>query len=113
MDFKMQFKALKMGWALLVTLTNSADITISIGVSPLLDWLRAACVRFGPTATKRTQSLVDQTFEPTALDARVVAWEDKQSGPILEASYPSPSKNDTITTCSDEKEYSAVETSKI
>jgi hypothetical protein len=73
MDFKMQFKALKMGWALLVTLTNSADITISIGVSPLLDWLRAACVRFGPTATKRTQSLVDQTFEPTALDARVVA----------------------------------------
>jgi hypothetical protein len=71
MDFKTPYEALEMRRKLVATLANAADQTRA---SPILDWLRAACVHLGPNAANRCLSLVNQGFEPTAPGARVIMW---------------------------------------
>jgi hypothetical protein len=96
----------------------------------LLDWLRAACVRLGPGAVYRVQSLVSQKFESTTPDARVVTCMQNKLAPYLlpHAALPpaagtGPGAIPTLTAGSltavsltgkgGEKEYSILETSKI
>jgi hypothetical protein len=50
MDFKAPFKALKMEKLLIATLDTVEQRT---RVAPLLDWLRAGCMRLGPNANDR------------------------------------------------------------
>jgi hypothetical protein len=75
LDFKTPHAALQMGHALIATLGTVAHRTQA---APLLDWLRATWLRLGPNAADRQRSLLDQGFEPTAPDARVVKWMQKK-----------------------------------
>ncbi len=69
LDFKAPRKALQMGKLLMGTLTSVAKQN---RVAPLLDCLRATCVRMGANAALRTRCVLDQDFESTASDARVL-----------------------------------------
>jgi hypothetical protein len=123
LDFKTPHAALQMGHALIATLGTVAHRTRA---APLLDWLRATCLRLGPNAADRRRSLLDQGFEPTAPDARVVKWMQKKlaayrlptianvasatnavitpGAPTLAGGLPAPAG---------EKEYSQLETDRI
>jgi hypothetical protein len=122
MDFKTPQEALRMGQALIATL---GDVTHRTRAAPLLDWLRATCVRLGPNAVDRKRSLLDQGFEPTAPDARVIKWMQKKVAPyrVLIAPGPSPAPSAVnagvpvlsggLPVPAGEKEYSLLETSRI
>jgi hypothetical protein len=58
-----------MGKALLATLETVAQQTQEM---PLLNWLQATCIWLCPTAMDSIRSLLDEGFEPTAPDARVI-----------------------------------------
>jgi hypothetical protein len=120
MDSKTPYEALEMGRGLLATLGSVADRTRA---APMLDWLRAACVRLGPNVDDRRLSLLNQSFEPTAPDARVIRW---MQGKV--ARYQKPFMTNTLPTGAGvhailplgapvprtgEREYSQLETSKI
>jgi hypothetical protein len=118
MDFKTPHEALKMGRILLGTLTTVADRNRA---TPLLDWLRTTCVRMGPHAADRVRSVLDQGFETTAPDARVVTWMQGKLAPYLKAGpvasapagppgIPPPLP---VTTQSGEREFTQLETMKI
>jgi hypothetical protein len=120
LDFKNPYDALKMGRLLMATLTTVADRNRA---APLLDWLRATCVRLGPNAADRVRSLLDQGFEPTAPDARVVTWMQSKLAPYLKPDpqaaspavigVPQALPTGTISNQSGEKEYTQLETMKI
>ena len=79
LDFKSPHEALAMGRLLVATLVEATERTQA---APLLDWLRATCVRLGPNAADRVRGLLDQGFEPTVPDARVVMW--------MQRNFPAP-----------------------
>jgi hypothetical protein len=121
MDFKTPHEALQMGRTLLGTLTSVADRNRA---TPLLDWLRTTCVRMGPIMEDRVRSLLDQGFEQTSPDARVITWMQGKLSPYLKAGItavptgglpgvPPPLPTGTITTQSGEREFSQLETMKI
>jgi hypothetical protein len=120
LDFKAPRKALQMGKLLMGTLTSVAKQN---RVAPLLDWLRATCVRMGANAALRTRSVLDQDFESTAPDARVVTWMQSKLAPYLKpgagvaafgpTGVPPPVPAQTITTQSGEREFTQLETMKI
>jgi hypothetical protein len=124
MDFKTPYDAVQMGKALIATALENVPQRTRAG--PLLDWLRATCVRSGANAANRLHSLMDQVFLPTTPDARVVTWiqarllpyrKDRPSHPVVgtpAAALGTPSlPAGTLSTQSGEKEYSLLETSKI
>jgi hypothetical protein len=82
MDFKTPHEALQMGSVLLGTLTTVANQNWA---TPLIDWLRAACVRKGAAAETRNLGVLDQDFEPTGnhMDAGKVGpiFEDRRDCP--------------------------------
>jgi hypothetical protein len=119
MDFKTPYEALTMGKALIGTLETVAQRTRA---SPLLDWLRAACVWLGASIVNRRLSLVHQEFEATAPDARVVMWMQGKLAPytltaVTPAVVPQVGApvlpGGTLPTPASEKEFSLLETSKI
>jgi hypothetical protein len=69
-----------MGRELVATM---ADVGNRTRAGPLLDWLWAACVRLGANAACRVKSLVNQNFEPTTPDARVVTCMQRKLAPYL------------------------------
>jgi hypothetical protein len=93
----------------------------------MLDWLRAACTRLGANAVDRTRSMLDQGYEPTAPDARVIKWMKTKLAPYQQAHLmppPAPTfpggpvggpvlPGGVAATLSKEKSYTALETSKI
>jgi hypothetical protein len=123
MDSKTPYEALQMGRELMATLANVGDRTRA---APMLDWLRASCVRLGPNGADRRLSLLNQELEPTAPDARVVLW---MQGKVVRyqksiTPHPTPTGIGTVTgppilpggtlaSRAGEKEYSQLETSKI
>jgi hypothetical protein len=123
LDFKAPYEALQMGKALLATLETVAQWMRAM---PLLGWLRATCVWLGPNAMDRTtRSMLDQGFEPTALDVRVVTWMQSKLALYQKASRVSLGVPGTgivavnpllpesgLAAHAAEKEYSALETSK-
>jgi hypothetical protein len=82
MDFKTPHEALQMGRVLLGTLTTVADRNWAV---PFIDWLRATCVRKGAAAATRNISVLNQGFEPTAPDARVITRMQGKLAPYLKA----------------------------
>jgi hypothetical protein len=123
MNFKTPFVALNMGKALVATLD---DVTQRTRASPMLDWLRATCVRLGHNADDRRQSLLDQGFEPTAPDAWVIMWMQNKLMPYrkaMPAAMVAPPAmgamgapvlpNGALTSNANGKEYSQLETSLI
>jgi hypothetical protein len=123
LDFKEPYEALKLGRLLVASLD---DPTHRAHASPLLDWMRAACTRLGPNAADRDRSLMDQGFEPTAPDARVIKWTKarlapyQKQGPLPTAALPAATvmgapvlPGGVGATTSREKEYTTLETSKI
>jgi hypothetical protein len=112
-----------MGRDLVATMTDPAD---RARADPLLDWLCGACVRLGTTAELQVRSLVDQSFQGTTPDARVIKWVQARVGPYLKiriqpALGPGPPVAGRLPPLGtgappaqlSEKEYSALETSKI
>lgn len=77
----------------------------------------------GPNAANRVRSLLDQGFEPTTPDARVITWMQTKIAPYLKvganAMIPanavalSPIPTGIITTQSGERTFSQLETMKI
>jgi hypothetical protein len=120
MGFKTPHEALQMGRTLLGTLTTVADRNRA---APLADWLRTTCVRLGPNAADRVRSVLDQGFEPTAPDARVITWMQGKVAPYLKAGrivanpgppgVPPPLPTGTIAAPSGEREFTQLETMKI
>lgn len=120
LDFKTPWEALQMGRVLLGTLPTVADRNRA---GPMLDWLRATCVILGPNAADRVRSLLDQGFEPTVPDARVITWMQAKLAPYLKVGtpvpapgvpgVPAPIPGGAITSSSGEREYSQLETMKI
>jgi hypothetical protein len=124
LDFKAPYEALTMGKRLMATLDDVAHRTRA---APLLDWLRATCLRLGPNADDRNRSVLDQGFEPTAPDARVVMWMQNKLLPYCKAALPTtttlPAPGGTmgapilpsgaLTSSTGEREYSQLETSLI
>jgi hypothetical protein len=53
-------------------------------VSPLLNWLRAACVKRGLAAVDRRFSCLDSAWSALAPDARVIRWVAGRLGPYKE-----------------------------
>jgi hypothetical protein len=112
-----------MGQALITTLDNVAHRTRA---APLLDWLWATCLRLGPNAVDRQRSLLDQGFNPTAPDARVVKWMQKKLTAYRLPTIPSvasvanamatpgaPTLAGGLPTPAGEKEYSQLQTDQI
>jgi hypothetical protein len=87
LDFKTPWEALQMGRVLLGTLPTVADRNRA---GPMLDWLRATCVILGPNAADRVRSLLDQGFEPTVPDARVITWMQAKLAPYLKVGTACP-----------------------
>jgi hypothetical protein len=120
LDFKTPYEALKIGRLLMGTLTLVAERNC---VVPLLDWLRATCMRRGAGAVNRTISILNQEFESTAPDARVITWMQAKLAPYIKAGagapgagppgIPPPLPAGTITTQSGEREFTQLETMKI
>jgi hypothetical protein len=123
MDSKTPYEALEMGRKLVATLSNVADQTRA---SPLLDWLRAACVGLGPNAADRGMRLQNQGFNPTAPNARVIMWMQNKVARYQKAGIPNPTPmgigavvvppilpGGTLLSRAGEKEYSELKTSKI
>lgn len=119
MDFKTPREALQMGRTLMGTMTSVAERN---HVAPMLDWLRGACVRMGANAAMRSRSVLDQEFESTAPDARVITWMQAKLAPYLKLGavvsgggppgVPPPLPAGTITTQSGEREFTQLETMK-
>jgi hypothetical protein len=122
LDFKSPHDALRTGRDLVATMTDVVDRDRT---GPLLDWLRAACVRLGPGQVQRVRSLVSQSFESTTPDARVVACMQQKLAPYLRPSVVVPNVPGVAPAAAPilaasalasklrEKEYSNLETSKI
>jgi hypothetical protein len=123
LDSKRPFEALQMGRRLVASLTDAGH---RARAAPLLDWIRAACTHLGPNGADQTKSLLDQKYEPTAPDARVVKWMKQKLAPYQQANvmpHISSPPMGTIggpmplgaraTIMAKEKEYTALETSKI
>jgi hypothetical protein len=123
-DFKTPYEALEMARRLVASLDNATHRTQA---DPLLDWMRAACTRLGPNAVDRVRSVLDQGYEPTAPDARVIKWMKTKLAPYQLAGVPAAGGAPLVaplaggpvlagglpTTISREKEYTTLETSKI
>jgi hypothetical protein len=122
LDFKSPYKALRMGRELVATMADVGDRTRA---GPLLDWLRASCVRLGANAAYHVRSVVNQNFEPTTPDARVVTCMQRRLAPYLLPSVVEPlGANPIMGTAAvlpagvpasrtGEREYSILESSKI
>jgi hypothetical protein len=123
LDFKALYAALVLVRELVATMTDAGDRTRA---GPLLDWLRAACVRLGGAAGhERTRSLVNQNYGATTPDARVVRCMQHKIAPFRLPAPPTPTTtipgggrtapvlNVTLASQTGEKEYSILETSKI
>jgi hypothetical protein len=122
LDFKSPHEALQMGRSLVATMGEVGDRNRA---TPMLDWLRAACVIMGPAVALRTRSLVSQIFEATTPDARVVTCMQKKLAPYLSPLVVAP----TVTAIAPvvapvlaagalpgrlgEKEFTMLESSKI
>jgi hypothetical protein len=123
-DFKTPYEALAMARRLVASLDNA---THRARADPLLDWARAACVRLGANALDRVRSVLDQGYEATAPDARVIKWMKTKLAPYQLAGAPAaggapitaPLTGGPVLTgglqtmISREKEYTTLETSKI
>jgi hypothetical protein len=122
LDFKEPRAALEMGHALVATLGTVEHRTRA---GPILDWFRATCTRLGANAADRRRSLLDQGFEATAPDARVITWMQRRLAP-----YKVPTASNVVapnnvaptgapvlagglSAPTGEKEYSQLETGKI
>jgi hypothetical protein len=123
LDSKSPYEALKMGRSLVVTMTEPNDRALA---SPFLDWLRGACVWLGTGNANRRLSLLNQNYEPTAPDARVIRWMSAKTARYTRATRSLPQPTDcgrptggstlpthTSNARATEKEYSLLETSKI
>jgi hypothetical protein len=116
--------ALTMGRQLIATLIEPAA---RASLEPLTDWLRAACVRFGPNQNDRTRSVMDVGFESVTPDARVVKWMQRRLTPHLLPVLPpvvppavfqgsslgAPVLSTGALSRAGEREYSQLETAKI
>jgi hypothetical protein len=103
-------------------MTNAGDRTRA---RPVLDWLRAACVRLGPAGQYQVWSLVNQNVEATTPDARVVMCMQSKIAPfqLTTPNMPAmtsaggglaaPLFSGTLASQVGEREYSILETSKI
>jgi hypothetical protein len=122
MDFKTPHEALGMGRRLVATLTSADDQTRA---DPILDWLQGTCVRLGAGQDDRIHSTMDQDFESTAPDARVILWMKTRVSQYQKDPPLSPPAGvaggggggvlppGTLAPRAGEKEYSQLETSKI
>jgi hypothetical protein len=91
-------------------------------VSPLLDWLRATCVHLGAGVDDRIRSVLDQGFEQTSPDSRVVTWVQRRIAPYLKMGPIVPASGTTgappvlppgTGTTQTEARYTYLETMKI
>jgi hypothetical protein len=123
LDSKKPVEALNMGRLLVASLT---EVDHRARASPLLDWIRAACTRLGPNAVDRDRSVLNQGYEPTAPDARVIKWMKNKLAPYQQAGLVPPAPilqggpvggpvlpGGVAAAVSKEREYTALETSKI
>jgi hypothetical protein len=123
LDFKTPHEALLMGRKLIASLDDASH---RARADPMLDWLRAACTRLGVNATDRIRSLLNHEYEPAVPDARVIHWMQAKLAPYqqarpLAAATPAAGPltggpvlpSGLATAASREKEYTALETSKI
>jgi hypothetical protein len=122
LDFKSPHDALLMGRSLVATLSAGGERD---SADPLMDWLRATCVKLGPGNVRRIRSLVSQVFEAATPDARVVTCMQKKLAPYLSPPVVAPIAPAVVPGAAPllaagtlagklgEKEYSILETSKI
>jgi hypothetical protein len=88
LDFKDPHAALQMGHTLIATLGTVEHRTRA---GPILDWLRATCTRLGANAADQRRSLLDQGFEATAPDARVILRGCSENWPRTRCRWPQTS----------------------